>query len=178
MAHTEVETVEFSRRDHQVPWEDGARVEMKDVRPRGQVRFLCSPENTQVLTAVFLGRIISKARKCVRFRGSCPLAGGACVHVQSHHQICPAGWKKGQRKTPRNWKHQGTLQSSRTHCFKESHVSFAFLTMPLDTVKIMNLGFKIIFLGLRDGSTVRSVYWSYRGLKFCPSTHIIVPQTS
>lgn len=61
MAHAEVETVEFSRRDHQVPWEDGARVEMKDVRPRGQVRFLCSPENTQVLTAVFLGRIISKA---------------------------------------------------------------------------------------------------------------------
>lgn len=94
MAHAEVETVEFSRRDHQAPWEDGASVGMKDVRPRDQVRFPCSPENTQVLTEV-LGRIVSEARKRVRFRGSCPSAGGACVHVQSHHQICPAGWQKG-----------------------------------------------------------------------------------
>ena len=55
MAHAEVETVEFSRLDHQIPWEDDARVGMKDVRPRGRVRFPCSPENTQVLDDSFLG---------------------------------------------------------------------------------------------------------------------------
>ena len=63
MAHTEVETVEFSRLDHQVPWEDDASVGMKDVRPRGRVRFPCSPGNTQVLDGSLLGENRYKSMK-------------------------------------------------------------------------------------------------------------------